>query len=186
MDTTPVSLLERLTRGHDPSDWDRFVRLFLPLLDRWLRALHVPASEADDLLQEIFLILLRRLPTFDYDPEKSFRRWLWRVTVNAWHDLRPPRNPVPSADGRLEPPTTPDFVEALCDDEFRRYVVGRTLQILKSDFAANTWQAFWETTVEGRPGVEVARALGMSENAVYLARGRVLSRLRQELHGLAP
>jgi len=129
VDTTPVSLLERLTHRRDPADWDRFVRLFLPLLDRWLHALHVPESEADDVLQEVFLVLVRRLPTFHYDPDKSFRCWLWRVTVNTWHDLRTAR----PTNASLEPPPTPDFVESLSEDEFRRYVVGRALQILHTD-----------------------------------------------------
>jgi hypothetical protein len=76
----------------------------------------------------------------------------------------------------------PAFVEA----DYRRYLVGRAVQVMRADFEPATCQAFWEQVVEGRPGVEVAGRLGMSVNAVYLARVRALGRLRQELAGLYP
>ena len=55
---------------------------------------------------------------------------------------------------------------------------------MEADFTPETWQAFWEVTVNGRPAAEVAASLGTTVNAVYLARGRVLRRLRTELAGL--
>jgi RNA polymerase sigma-70 factor (ECF subfamily) len=55
---------------------------------------------------------------------------------------------------------------------------------MQSDFQPATWRACWEHVAEGRPAAEVAAELGMTEGAVYVARCRVLRRLRSELEGL--
>jgi RNA polymerase sigma-70 factor (ECF subfamily) len=77
-----------------------------------------------------------------------------------------------------------DHVVALEDEEYRQYLVNRCLEIMKADFEATTWKAAWEHGVEGRPAAQVAGELGISVAAVYCARSRVLSRLREELQGL--
>src|SRR5262245_33973931 len=79
MHETPVSLLERLCRSPDEPHWERFVALFTPILARWSHRLGVPAADTEDLLQEVFTLLFRKLPEFHYDPSKSFRAWLWTV-----------------------------------------------------------------------------------------------------------
>lgn len=183
MDRTPASLLDRMTRGADPAAWERFVRLFTPLLDRWASRLGVSETDRADLIQEVFVILIRRLPGFHYDRDRSFRAWLWTVfrhTALAWKQ-RQGREPGPLDHVEQIPaPNGPDRVEA----DFRQYLVGRALAILRADFPAQTWKMFWAVAVTGRSGVDVAREFGTTANAVYLARGRVLSRLRHELAGL--
>jgi RNA polymerase sigma-70 factor (ECF subfamily) len=74
--------------------------------------------------------------------------------------------------------------DALIEKEHREYLVSRALTIMKTDFQPATWQACWEHVVCGRPAAEVAAELAMSVKAVYLAKARVLRRLRQELEGL--
>src|SRR5687767_1682662 len=76
---TPVSLVERLCLRPDEQLWERFLVLFTPLLSRWGRRLGVPAADTEDLLQEVFTTLFRKLPEFRYDPAKSFRAWLYTV-----------------------------------------------------------------------------------------------------------
>jgi DNA-directed RNA polymerase specialized sigma24 family protein len=73
MTKTPVSLLDRLNRGSAPADWERFILLFTPLLDRWARHFGVIESDREDFLQDDFLLLFRKLPGFHYDPGGSFR-----------------------------------------------------------------------------------------------------------------
>jgi RNA polymerase sigma-70 factor (ECF subfamily) len=95
------------------------------------------------------------------------------------------RNPRPA--GRpelLDGLTAPDSIAAADNAEFRSYLIERVLAILQVDFPDTTWRMFWQVVVEGRPGVEVAQAFGVTPNAVYLARARVLARLREELAGL--
>jgi RNA polymerase sigma-70 factor (ECF subfamily) len=186
VDQTPVSLLERLRRPSDPAAWGRFVDLYTPLLYEWARRLTASADDAADLVQEVLTVLVRKLPEFQYDPERRFRGWLWRVTVNKSRDHRRRLAgvPAPAADGALEEiPDSHDDplgVEA----EYRQYLVGRALRLMQADFQPSTWKACWEHVVSGRSAADVAGELGLSVAAVYVAKSRVLQRLRQELDGL--
>ena len=73
---TPASLLERLRQPGQDQAWARFVDLYTPLLFYWARRLGCQESEAADLVQEVLLLLVRKLPGFTYDQHKSFRGWL--------------------------------------------------------------------------------------------------------------
>jgi RNA polymerase sigma-70 factor (ECF subfamily) len=182
MQDTPASLLERLCRHPDEPHWERFVLLFTPLLSRWGHRLGVPAADAEDLLQEVFTILFRTLPEFHYDPDRSFRAWLWTVFYRqtlAWRKRQARHLPL-SAE-QLEALACPDRVPEAAESEYRRVLLARVLQIVKTDFPVQTWQLFWQVAVEGRRGADVARQLGVTPNTVYLARSRVLARLREEL-----
>jgi RNA polymerase sigma-70 factor (ECF subfamily) len=185
MHDTPASLLERLCRQPRDGDWERFVRLFTPLLSRWANRFGVPTTDTEDALQEVFVLLFRRLPLFRRDPEGSFRAWLWTVFRRELlaHHQRTGKLPSATA-AQLEQLLTPDGVPEASEAEFRKALVERALQLVKRDFPDKTWQVFWRLSVEGQSGVQVAKEFGVSPNAVYLARGRVLARLRAELAGL--
>ena len=181
---TPATLLHRLCDEATPGDWERFVRLFTPLLRRWAARLEVDGSAVEDLLQEVFVLLIRELPKFRYDPSRSFRAWLWTVfrhTVLAWHKRQPQAD---LALEQLEELASPDSIAEATEAEYRRYLLGRIMQIVQTDFPAATWLIFQQVAIEGRSGVEVASEFGVTVNAVYLARSRVLARLREELTGL--
>jgi RNA polymerase sigma-70 factor (ECF subfamily) len=72
----------------------------------------------------------------------------------------------------------------LIEQEYRTFVAQAALRLMRDSFSETTWRACWEHVVEGRTASQVAVELDISENAVYLARGRVLKRLRDELVGL--
>jgi RNA polymerase sigma-70 factor (ECF subfamily) len=182
MSTTPASLLERLRTPADADAWVRFVRLYTPFLYQWAHRRGLPPDDTADLVQEVFAQLLRALPVFTYDPNRSFRAWLAAVVGNKWRELNRKRRPltVPAAD-LAERPGPPDDFD---DREYRTHITGQALRLVRDEFAPATWQAFWGVVVDGRPAVEVGSQLGLTPNAVYLARGRVLRRLRAELAGL--
>jgi RNA polymerase sigma-70 factor, ECF subfamily len=182
--STPASLLLRLKEPKNHIAWDRFVRLYTPLLLYWSRRAGLSESDAADVVQEVFFILVRKLPTFEYDPSKSFRAWLRTVLTNAWRNLRRKKTAEPFGTLDALPPATSDDLLELEEAEYRRHLVARAVALMQAEFQPKTWQACWELTVMGRSGDEVARDLGLSLNAVYLAKSRVLSRLRQELAGL--
>jgi RNA polymerase sigma-70 factor, ECF subfamily len=186
MNTTHVSLLERLRQPAPHEAWDRFVRLYTPLLYQWARRLGLPAQDAADFVQDVFTLLLRKLPSFAYDRHKRFRGWLWTVTLNHWRATRRRRRPVsPGAgDEALAELPAPGGPVAFEDAEYRDYLVGRALRAMRAEFHPATWRAFWECAAEDRPAAEVAARLGISVAAVYAAKSRVLRRLRQELDGL--
>jgi RNA polymerase sigma-70 factor (ECF subfamily) len=186
MDTTPASLLERLRQPNAPEAWEHFVKLYTPLLGRWAQRLGLQGQDAADLVQEVFLVLVRKLGDFQYNPQQRFRGWLWTITLNKHRELGRRRSlPMTpdSADILAELPGRDDR-DAIDEAEYRHCLVQQGLQLIKDEFQPTTWQAFWQCAVAERRAAEVANELGLSENAVYLAKGRVLRRLRRELEGL--
>jgi RNA polymerase sigma-70 factor, ECF subfamily len=183
MHTTPPSLLEQLRQPIHESAWQRFVQLYTPLLFFWARRLGLQDSDAADLVQDVFAILVRKLPTFEYDRDKSFRAWLRTVLLNRWRNQRAARTATVH-DKQEADPAGPDPVDAYGEAEYRRHLVARALDLMQAEFQPATWKACWELVVNGRPAAEVAAELGITINAVYLAKSRVLSRLRRELAGL--
>lgn len=185
MYTTSVSLLERLRQPAAQEAWARFVDLYTPLLYTWARRLGLQDQDAADLVQDVFVLLVQKLPEFTYDRHKSFRAWLRTVTLNLLRNKR--RRTVPSGEDAgvaLSELVQPDHDVPFWEVEYRQYLVGRALEVMQAEFQPSTWKAFWEYVVCGRPAAPVAGELGLTVNAVYLARARVLSRLRQELQGL--
>jgi len=177
---TPHSLLDRMRDPSDRPAWSRFVELFVPLVSRWVR--QWGERDSDDIVQEVFSRLLTVMPTFEYREGGSFHAWLWTVSRNAFLQSRRRMQAVP-LDAVAEPaaPAEPDGEE---EAGYREYLLGRAMVAVESDFEPTTWAAFRGFVLEGSPAAEVATGLGISANAVYLARARVLTRLRQELSGL--
>jgi RNA polymerase sigma-70 factor (ECF subfamily) len=137
-------------------------------------------------VQDVFTVLIRKLPEFAYDPHQSFRSWLHTVFMHKWQESgRRAPAPVPcTGAGILSGVASPDNVAALGEAEFQQHLMMRALQLMQADFEPATWKACWEHVVCGRPAADVAKELRITVNAVYLARSRVLRRLRQELAGL--
>jgi RNA polymerase sigma-70 factor (ECF subfamily) len=185
METTSATLLERL-RGPDAGPaWDRFARLYTPLLLHWARSRYgLQPADADDLVADVLADLVRTLPGFTYDRGRSFRGWLRGVLHHKWADRRRKAGRQPPAgagglSGVADGPAA-DPGEA----EERTLLARRALELMQGEFEPSTWRACWETVAEARPAAEVAAELGISPNAVYLARSRVLRRLREEMAGL--
>jgi RNA polymerase sigma-70 factor, ECF subfamily len=186
MHTTSVSLLERLWQPDAHAAWERFVNLYTPLLFYWARRVGLQESDSADLVQDVFAVLVQKLPEFHYDRSRRFRSWRHAVLLNKWRELRRGR-PVSTQPGSacLAGLASPDDEVAAFDEaEFRQHLLMRALQLMQADFQATTWKACWEHVVCDRPAEEVARGLQITVNAVYLAKSRVLRRLRQELEGL--
>jgi RNA polymerase sigma-70 factor (ECF subfamily) len=185
MHTTPVSLLERLREPSNRAAWDRLVELYTPLLYYWARRVGVQQTDAADLVQEVFTILVQKLPEFIYDRTKSFRSWLRTVTLNKWREKqRRDGTRREKGDGALSELPGTDSVEALWEAEYRDDLVRRALEVMKSEFQPATWKACWALVIDGRSAAEVATELGLSCGAVRSAKFRVLCRLREELQGL--
>jgi RNA polymerase sigma-70 factor (ECF subfamily) len=185
MNSTSMSLLERLRQPAAESDWVRFVNLYTPLCLYWARRLRLQEQDAADLVQEVFTLLVQKLPEFHYDRHKSFRSWLRTVLVNKWRESRRGQAAaVDAAAASLSDWPGPDTAAELEESDFQRHLIVRALELMQSDFHPTTWKACWEHVVCDRPVADVAQELNITVNAVYLAKSRVLRRLRQELAGL--
>jgi RNA polymerase sigma-70 factor (ECF subfamily) len=186
VESTSASLLQRLRQPNQADAWDRFARLYTPLLLSWARLPRygLQPADAEDLVQDILTDLVRKLPDFTYDPQRRFRNWLRGVFHNKWVDYcrRAGRLPPAGADGLsgVVGPADTDPGEA----EEQLFLLRRALELMQKDFEPTTWKACWEVVAEGRSVADVAAELGVTENAVYVAKSRVLRRLREEMTAL--
>jgi RNA polymerase sigma-70 factor (ECF subfamily) len=185
MSTTSISLLARLRHPGDEQAWRRFVALYTPLLYHWAKTSGLRGGDAEDLVQDVFTVLIGKLPQFEYDRGQSFRGWLRTIAVNRCRDRFRRRQHQPRLVGAEQfDGESPDGIPWLAEAEYRSQLVARALELMRREFEEPTWRACFECTVNDRPAADVARELGLSVNAVYVAKSRVLRRLRQELDGL--
>ena len=186
MDSTSVNLLRRLREPKAEAAWERFVDLYAPLIFYWARQKGLNSTDAADLVQDVLTTLVVKLRDFEYDADRRFRGWLRTITVNRANDLyrRNSVRPEVGLDAVLQRMTIIDDSELFVQSEYRSMVVHRAFELLRSEFRDSTWQACWMQVVDGLKSSDVATQLNLPINAVYLAKSRVLARLREELEGL--
>jgi RNA polymerase sigma factor (sigma-70 family) len=189
---TSLSLLERLRTRPDDGAWERLVTIYRPWIVRWLTRHGLADSDADDLAQEILLVVLRELPHFQHNQRPgAFRSWLRKIVVHRLQDFARSQRyrPQPGGDSafrerlnQLEDPAS--GLSRHWDQEHDRHVVRRLMALIEPDFQEVTWQAFRGVMLDGETPAAVAARLGISVNAALLAKSRILARLRQEGQGL--
>jgi RNA polymerase sigma-70 factor (ECF subfamily) len=184
--TTRVSLLVRIRDRGDAQAWEEFVDLYAPLVYALARRHGLQDADAADLTQEVLRTVVRVAPGFAYEPTRgSFRGWLLTVARNQlrkWAQARQ-RRPAPGdADThRLLAEQPAPGEDEVWEREYRERLFLWAAQRVRTGFQARTWEAFWQTAVEERDPQVVAQTLGLSVGAVYIARSRVLARLREQI-----
>ena len=184
---TRLSLLVRLRNARDDGAWSQFVDIYAPLIFGFARKHGLQDADAADLTQDVLQAVSAGIRRLDYDPRRgSFRGWLFTVARNKLRNfLAAQKLPGRStgdahAQQRLqELPAREEDQTAWWDQEYEERVFAWAADQVRGVFQTSTWQAFWQTTVEGKTGPQVARALGLSVAAVYLAKGRVMTRLKE-------
>jgi RNA polymerase sigma-70 factor (ECF subfamily) len=191
---TRASLLARLGDPGDRAAWQRFVALYGSLVYGFARQRGLQDADAADLTQDVFLAIARSAGRWHYDPRRgSFRAWLYGVTRNHLAKFLQRRGTQPVGSGdtnhrrRLdEQPSPGPDPEAAWEQEYQQQLFRLAAEQIRDSFAPTTWQAFWQTAVEGKSGKDVAQALGLSVGAVYVARSRVLARLVEQIQQMQP
>lgn len=192
MDPTSVSLLARLNTDSDTEAWSRVNAIYRPLIRGWLRKHDIRPDDADDLVQEVMIVVVRRFPEFRHNLRVgAFRAWLRTITVNCCRDFWRSNRLRPVATGGTE---FGSYIEQLADPynplvqawdrEHDVFVTGQLLDQIRPEFEPKTWEAFRRAAVAGEPAAVIAADLGITPNAVFIAKSRVLARLRQEASGL--
>jgi RNA polymerase sigma-70 factor, ECF subfamily len=184
-------LLERI-KTHRPEAWARLAELYGPVVYRWCRQTGVPRDDAPDLVQEVFAAVTLHIGDFRRDrPGWSFAAWLRTITQNKIRDFYRARRSRPVALGGtdaqerfLQVPELPEPSESADGGDLRGLVLPIGLELVRAEFEERTWEAFRRVVIGRQPPARVAAELGMTLQAVYQAKSRVLRRLRQDLEGL--
>ena len=195
---TSLSLLSQLRRGTDDGGgkhddaWRELVSLYQPLLLAWVGRLGVQPSDADDVVQEVLLAVSGSIESFEHNGRPgAFRAWLRATLVNRVRTFwRTRKRKAPAAGGdeidralvELEDPASAMSRE--WDRQHDRHVLGRLMRRIEKEFKPETWQAFYRVAIEGQSADAVAGELATTTNAVFIAKSRVLKRLRGEAAGL--
>lgn len=184
---TRQTLLIKIRDPNDSVAWDEFADLYTPLIYRFLVSRGLSSEDARDVMQESLKAVAGAIDRFEYDPEKgTFRSWLYTVVRSKLnnHFGREYRTPIP---------TGPTEVQGLVDEqgaddeagqwelEYKRHMFHWATEKVRGDFQDNTWQAFWRTAVDEVAPEEVARELDMSPGSVYVAKSRVIAKLREAI-----
>jgi RNA polymerase sigma-70 factor (ECF subfamily) len=185
--TTRPSLLLRLRDPRDARAWTEFVQVYAPLVYGYGRKQGLQDADAADLTQEVLRAVSSAVGRFEYDPERgSFRGWLLTVVRSKLRTFLDRRRRQCQGSGDTTAQHLLEEQPAPADDAGWEHNYERRLFIwaaeqVRREVQESTWQAFWQTAVEGRSGKQVAAALGLSVAAVYLAKSRVMTRLRERV-----
>lgn len=178
-------------KDQKPDAWRQMVELYGPLVYRWCQKRGLQPSDIEDVMQEVFGTVFRRIDDFRHNHANgTFRGWLWTITRNKLGDYikRYANHPQPAggSQARQQLEQTPVDLEEEDSEEPEQAnaLFQRAFDQMQAEFEPTSWQAFWRVVCEGRQAADVAAQLGMSLNAVYLAKSRILRRLRETLNDL--
>lgn len=185
---TRPSLLLQIRDGANHSAWQEFMRLYGPMVYGFARKRGLQDADAADLMQDVMRSVSTSIGRLDYDRNQgAFRGWLFTITRNKVFNFLSARRIRPQGSGDS---TTNRMLDNQQDDsdgadvwevEYQRRLAAIAMERVKSEFQENTWQAFWLTAVEGIAAADVAKRVGMSPGAIYVAKSRVLARLKEEV-----
>jgi RNA polymerase sigma-70 factor (ECF subfamily) len=191
--TTHPSLLVRLRDRGDREAWGQFIQVYGPLVYGFARKQGLQDADAADLMQETLRVVAGAVRGLEYDPRRGrFRGWLFAVVRNQLLRFRSRQDRAgrgtgdTSAHARLREVADPGAdPSAVWDQDYQRRTFAWAAEKVRDQVQPATWQAFWQTAVEGKSGQEVAASLGLSVAAVYLAKSRVMARLKEQVRLLA-
>jgi len=184
---TRASLLVRVRNPADQAAWHEFVEIYWPVIHRLARRKGLQEADADDLVQQVLMSVARTIEERPHDHGRArFRTWLGKVVQNAALNALSRRKPDRAAGGEGH---AIDVVNAagrepdsrLLQLELRREVFRWAARQIEREFQPDTWQAFWQTAVEGRTCEEAAASLKKGVGSIYAARSRVMKRFQEKV-----
>ena len=190
--STHSSLLRRAVL-HDGRAWQELVELYGPLISTWCRRTGADWHMTADCIQEVFLVLTKRLDTFrPTGMSGAFRAWLWCIAKNKLIDLFRASNRQPIASGgstaQLALQSAVSEQDWMRDEPTEPFDIGsltrRAIEQVRSEFTSQSWTVFERTVVDGIDTSIVSKELGLSPSAIRQAKSRILRRLRQQLGDL--
>ncbi len=187
--STRPSLLVRIRDPRDGPAWSQFVEIYAPLVYGYARKCGLQDADAADVTQEVLRSVSRAAGKLEYDPQRgSFRGWLFTTVRNKLRNFLASRSIQEQGSGDTgqhkllqEVPAPEEDHAAGWEQEYQQQVFAWAIAQVRGSFQESTWQAFWRTAVDGKSGKEVAKELGLTVAAVYLAKGRVMAKLKEQI-----
>lgn len=185
---TRASLLVQLRDGTNHGAWQEFMKLYGPVVYGFARKRGLQDADAADLMQDVMRSVSTSIGRLDYDRSQgTFRGWLFTMTRNRVFNFLSARRLRPQGSGdtgtnrMLDSQPADSDAEDVWEVEYQRRLAALAMQRVKSEFQESTWQAFWLTAVEGKSAADVSSQIGLSTGAIYVAKSRVLARLKDEV-----
>lgn len=189
--TNPETRASLILRLHDPADdlaWAEFLQVYEPMLFRLSSRWGLQEADAREVVQETLLAVSKSIGRFKDDQHReSFRRWLATITRNKLADHLAQRSRHESGSGDtevhrwLEQQANEESSASIWDWNEKRQIFAWAAETVRSQVNDSTWQAFYRTSIQGECVQRVAAELGMREGMIYVARSRVMSRLRKSV-----
>ncbi|MCA9214332.1 MAG: sigma-70 family RNA polymerase sigma factor [Planctomycetales bacterium] len=184
---TNYSLIDRVKDTGDGDSWLEFLEIYQPVVYRMARRRSLQDADAQDVMQQVFSSIARSIDRWTADENQPpFRAWLTTIARNTITTAltRKPRDRATGstsvADALLHEPAANEL-EAELEMEARREIVLRAAELVRPEFTKQSWDIFWKTAMEEIPAKEVAQQTGRSVGAIYVARHRVLARLKERI-----
>jgi RNA polymerase sigma-70 factor (ECF subfamily) len=184
-------LLVRI-RGKDPEAWTRLVQLYSPLVYRWCQRYGLQEADVADVGQDVFRTVADSIARFHHDRNgDSFRGWLYTVTRSRVLDFLRSRAREAVGEGGsaaqdqlLQIPESDEDSDAMGREDDKLVLLRSAVELVLASCKDETRQAFLRVVIEGRRPADVAQDLGMTANAIYLAKSHILRRIREEFEQL--
>lgn len=187
---TRASLLVRLRDGSNHRAWQEFMNLYGPVIYGYARKRGLQDADAADLTQEVLRSVSTAIHRLEYDKAQgTFRGWLFTITRNRIFTFLSSRRNRPQAAGdSATHQVLQSHAAAVEDDawelEYQRRLAELAMKRIQNEFQDTTWQAFWLTAINGISAAEASEQTGLSTGAVYVAKSRVLARLKSEVEAM--
>ena len=183
---TSLSLLLRLKNEPiDDSSWSEFVSRYEPLILRWCRKWGLQNADASDVSQNVLLKIAKHMSKFEYKPDGGFRKWLRKVTYNAWCDHLTGSKWAGAGGDAIrvvfESAEARDNLLDMIEEEYNRQIIGDAKAIVKAKVEPHIWQAFEMLAEQSVPVAEVAEKLGITTGNAYVSKSRVQRMLAEEI-----
>lgn len=185
--TTKKTLIFRIRDPSDSEAWERFVEIYGPLVYRFGRRKGLQDADATDLSQTVLTEVAQCIDRFQYDASVGrFRNWLMVIARYKLSRLvKKQSRHTGSGDTRvlamLDAQPADDEFERHWNAEYQDHLFRWAAEQVKQEVEERTWRAFWLTAVENKSPSEVAAELGVSISRIYLAKSRVLLRIRRKV-----
>lgn len=191
---TNETLIARVKDLADSASWTEFVGIYQPVILRMAKRRGMQDADALDVVQQVFVSVAKSIEAWEpINGGPPFRAWLAKIARNAITNGLS-RRPTDTAAGgssvierlQLVPQQASlDAMRSELDRETQQQAIRWAAEQIRNEFSDDVWLSFWRTAIEGETIATVAASLNRTEGSIYVARYRVITRIKQKVQELS-